>query len=230
MGEKTVMTLKRAQSLFVITILIGGGVIAVSLNSSLWLPPYDPYSFTEDFSGPTLNTNLWRFVASYPSSESPEGTYSIKDSEITLNAATGGISFLEHSYVTFWPSGVNSGAWMGSIEFSVRFNNLSDKSISLKLARIDGGWVGIVNSQITYQDEAGGTGYTLQSDIDNNWHSFKIRYGHAGREVYWDRRLAASIHTVERFTYLILGYSDTERFGGGSASFGLVKSYVEHKP
>jgi hypothetical protein len=224
------MLLKWNQSLFIIVFLIGILTIALSLNASLWLPSYDPHTFTEDFSDPILNSNLWSFVPANQDNNASKGTYSIQDSEITLNAPTGGVSFLKHSYVTFWPSGVNYGAWMGSIEFSVRFNNLSDNSVSLKLARIDGGWVGIVNSHIVYHDEIGGTGYALQSSIDNNWHSFKIRYGYAGREVYWDRRLAASVHTVERFTYLILGHSEAERFGGGSASFALVKSYVEHKP
>ncbi len=223
------MPLKWSQCLFIIVFLIGIVTITLSLNVSRWLPSYDPNTFTENFSDPILNLNLWRFVGEYPNTDAPKGTYSIQNSEITLNAPPGGVSFLRHSYVTFWPSGVNSGAWMGSIEFSVRLNNLSDKKASLKLARIDGGWAGVVNSQLIYYDEVGGTGYSLQNSIDSNWHSFKIHFGYSGREVYWDGRFVASIPNVQTFTYLILGHADSERSVGGSASFAWVKSNVEHR-
>jgi hypothetical protein len=225
------MIRKRARFLFAFSMVAGILLIAASLNSGAMLPPYDPYSFFEDFSGPVLNPNLWTFTNVQTGLVDRESNYSIQNSEITLNSAVGGFSFLNHSFVTNW-WGQSAEAWTGYIEFRVRFDDFAAGAHNLTIARIDGGSVGVNNSQFVYYNENATDGfvdvYTLQSGIDKNWHVFTINFSNDGRKVYWDGQLRFSSPVVKRFRLILLGNSVADTVSGGSLSFDWVKTKVVH--
>lgn len=222
----------RKHIIFVLSTVGGSLMLATSLVSYMFLPAYDPVNLFDDFTGHTVDSRLWVFVGALSGSKAPPGTFHVEDSVITLISHVGGVSFLNHSFVTYWPSGVKYGAWKGYIEFSVRFNGFSAGSNSIKIARTDGGWLGIAAHQFVYHDEAsyGSSIYVLQPRIDNDWHTFRICFRDDGRWIHWDGALALRISTVTRFTHVSLGHTDPDWGSGGALSFDWFRSSATRGP
>lgn len=221
---------RKLRFLLVSSVLMGILTIEASLYAGVLLPSYDPFSFSDDFVGPRLDSNHWTFIGSNLPADDREGTYAIQDSIVTLHSTLGGVAYLKHSFETFWPSGVKYGSWKGSISFNLRFDNLSVGSHALQLAAIDGGRVEVVENKFSFYDEATGTQHVLQSTLDNEWHLFEICFENNGRRIYWDNELVLSIPSINRFTYVVLGNTELDDSAGGCVSFDWFTSRVDHMP
>jgi hypothetical protein len=208
---------------FLISLLLSILTITISINSYAWLPRYDLYNFFDDFNEKELDGRLWVF---HNGNGSLKGDYYINGSCISLNAPFNGVSYIEHSYVTYWPSGVRYGAWKGSIEFSFKLNNYPENGF-IQIAKMDGGFLGVLRGKIIYYDEVNNQEYTLEVSVNDGFHKFMIVYGKGGREIYWDGEFKAFVLGSDRFTYVILGHSQVGASNGGSISFDWVQSRVE---